>query len=212
MCGRITLTCTYPVLQACFGINHAFVLKPRFNIAPSQLVPVIKTAGQLSLLPWGLVPSWQRDRQKTGFIHARLETVLEKPSFKRAYQKNRCVIVCDGYYEWRTIARAKQPYYLFLKTRQPFMLAGIFDRHEAEPGNWVETCAILTTQATQRLSHIHHRMPVILENTDLESWLITGLPKNKLENIQEKQEIDYFPVSTRVNCPEYDSPACIQRL
>ena len=199
MCGRFTLKSSYETLQDNFELETGLCLKPRFNIAPSQLIPIIRELGSIEFLNWGLQPTWllEKDPKHAGFINARIETVEEKPSFKGAFQKRRCAVVCDGYFEWRKMGQTKQPYYIRRSTNEPFLLAGIWEN---------ETCAILTRQAAPALETIHERMPVILDRENLTSWLTS----KKIEPFQE--ELVFFPVSSRLNDPSYDSPLCVERL
>ena len=121
MCGRFSLTAEIEALTEYFQLTKRIFMKPRYNIAPSELIPVLKTRGELEFLRWGFLPAWQkRDDSNIGFINARSETLLEKPSFRDAFKKRRCLVIADGFYEWKKINRIKQPYYIRQQNHEPF--------------------------------------------------------------------------------------------
>ncbi|HIK44974.1 MAG TPA: SOS response-associated peptidase, partial [Leptolyngbyaceae cyanobacterium M65_K2018_010] len=152
-------------------------------------------------------------------INARAETVAEKPSFRAAFKRRRCLIWADGFYEWQPLAQArtKQPYYIFLRNHQPFAFAGLWE-HWTDPvsGSELQTCTILTTIANQLMAPIHDRMPVILAPEDYAPWLDPSYYQPQVLQAMlgpyEAEAMDYYPVSTWVNQPEHDSPACIEPL
>ncbi len=185
MCGRYTLRTPLTVLAQQFlfdlgGLAPSQVL-PRFNISPTQEVlavrqPVAGSARQVALFRWGLIPGWATDR-KIGamMINARSETLAEKPAFRAAFAKRRCLILADGFYEWKTEGKQKQPFLFTMADDRPFALAGIWERWRGPQGNPeptpVETCSIITTTANELCAPCHDRMPVILPPAAYELWL-----------------------------------------
>ncbi len=211
MCGRFSLTVSADVLAAHFHLKNGIVMKPRYNIAPSQVVPVLKVPGTIEFLQWGFVPAWRQGKQEQGFINARVETISQKPSFRHAFQKRRCLVVADGYYEWKTISKIKQPYYIRREDRSIFAFAGIWEN---------ETCAILTTVADIHLLAFHERMPLILPPSTYSTWLNPGSSlKDQIEPLMydrengiEENNFEIYAVSTVVNNPAFEGPQCIQAL
>jgi len=165
MCGRFTLTLSLERLRAFFKVPRVPRVVPRFNIAPTQLTPVVRLARrerEMPLLRWGLVPLWAKDPSiGSRLINARSETVREKPSFARAFLKRRCLVPADGFYEWRKEPRGTRPFLIRFRDRRTFAFAGLWERWEGgeEP---LETFTILTTRANSLVAPIHPRMPVIL--------------------------------------------------
>src|SRR5262249_8129107 len=151
-------------------------LRPRYNVAPSQLVPVVRLGAdggrQLELLRWGLVPSWAKD-EKIGYslINARSETVAEKPSFRSAFKQRRCLVLESGFYGWAPRDGKKQPWLFGLQGAEPFAFAGLWERWEKGEGDPLETCTIITTEANDTVRPVHNRMPVILPHDSLAAWL-----------------------------------------
>lgn len=206
MCGRFALSADFLTVSSHFKLTRNSVLKPRYNIAPGQVIPVIRKAGELEFLTWGLKPKWLKDDQ-TAFTNARMETLIEKPAFSQAFKRQRCLIVADGYYEWKQIGKMKQPFYITLPQRELFAFAGLWD---------ADTCAIITKDANQELiSMVHDRMPVIVSADNYAAWLN---PKSNPITLQECMQnaalptLQVFPVSTKVNNPKYDFVECINAL
>lgn len=201
MCGRFCLDSNLAAITEYFSLTQQFVFKPRYNIAPLQVVPVIRKAGIIEFLTWGLRPSWLK-AEHNSFINARLETLSEKPAFKGAFNKRRCLIIANGYYEWKQQGKIKQPYLISLPQRELFAFAGIWEG---------DTCAIITTSAKQlELKKIHERMPVLLTKEFCNLWLNPAAEiNNLLEAIANNdQELIINPVSTHVNSTQHDSVAC----
>lgn len=177
MCGRFAFYSPAEATAALFGARAAAELKPRFNVAPTQDVAAIRhnEAGetQLTTLRWGLVPFWAKDPAiGNRMINARAETVAEKPSFRAAYRKRRCLVLADGFYEWHTHDSQKVPYFISLKSGKPFAFAGLWERwDDKETGEKLETTAIITTAANEFMSELHDRMPVVLEAGQTDAWL-----------------------------------------
>lgn len=205
MCGRFCLDTDLATIIEYFSLRHNVVLKPRYNIAPSQVVPVIREPGKLEFLVWGLRPSWLK-AEHNSFVNARLETLAEKPSFKQAFNKRRCLIVANGYYEWKQIGKIKQPYFISLPQRELFAFAGIWDG---------DTCSIITTPAQHaQLSGIHERMPVVLNKQYCDLWMSPEANIQELLNFTTNNNYQFVinAVSTQVNSPKHDSMVCTQPL
>ncbi len=202
MCGRYSLTSPLESMRALFGFDEFPNLRPRYNIAPTQDVPVVRVgevgARELSMLRWGLVPSWATELGGAApLINARGETVAEKPSFRDAFAKRRCLIPTDGFYEWKKAAKgAKQPYRIALPDDAPFAFAGIWERWQSAQGELLESCAIITTAASEQIVDIHHRMPVILHPESYDAWLAEPLGGLLAAY---SGEVRAYPIGTAVN-------------
>ena len=165
----------------------------------------------------GFDPSWADDPGiSSRMINARLETVAEKPSFRRAFKKSRCLMLADGFYEWRKENGGKQPYYVRMQSGQPFAFAGIWESWNMGEGGEIHSCAIITTDANDLMREIHHRMPVIMPPEYYELWLDPGVrePERLLPLLEPYQAADMeaYPVSRRVNSPSNDEPGCVERV
>ena len=177
MCGRFTLTVDPADLYEAFEhFTFPSQFVPRFNIAPSQPVMAIPNDGQntAEFFIWGLIPSWAKDPSiGSRLINARSETLAEKPSFRGAYKYHRCLILADGFYEWRAVPgqKAKIPYFIHLKSRHPFALAGLWEEWHAPDGSQVRTCTIITTRPNELMTPLHNRMPVILPHNAYTQWI-----------------------------------------
>jgi putative SOS response-associated peptidase YedK len=220
MCGRFTLAADTTTLTETFpGLEISETLPQRYNITPSQEVAVISNTGEnkLDLFYWGLIPSWAKD-PKIGnrMINARGETVAEKPSFRAAYKRRRCLVLADGYYEWRKEegSRLKTPIYIRLKSEKPFAFAGLWEAWRP-PGEdeSVHSCTIITCPPNAFMEQIHHRMPVILPPDAYSLWLEpleqTADTLNPLLKAYPADEMTAYAVSRFVNRPQNDSPDCI---
>lgn len=218
MCGRFSLSSIYG-LQDRFGYENDIDLKERYNIAPSQQVPIVREdegVRKASFYKWGLIPYWSKDT-KIGFkmINARSETVNEKPSYKGPFKTQRCLILSDGFFEWQREGKEKKPYYFTLKDHQPFAFAGIWDRWEKDR-EVIYSCTLLTTSPNDLVRPIHDRMPVILTKEMESAWLDphiqdTDFLKSLLVPYPE-EDMMAAEVSTMVNSPHNDIPECIQVL
>jgi putative SOS response-associated peptidase YedK len=215
MCGRITLRRPERVKLERLETRPLFETESRYNIAPTQnLWAVTETNEERTLceLKWGLIPSWSK--KPAGFINARAETLETKPSFKEAFERRRCLIPADGFYEWEKLGKAKQPHYFQMKDSAPFFLAGIWDEWQFD-GTSIKTCAIVTTTPNKLLATIHDRMPVILPNEACNEWLRRNA---KLSEVREmlipipESEMQGFPVSSEVNGSAPDHPGLVERL
>jgi putative SOS response-associated peptidase YedK len=177
MCGRFAFYSPAEATAALFGATGTTELRARYNIAPTQFIAGIRNtddAGrELAEFRWGLVPFWAKDPSiGNRMINARAETVAEKPSFRNAYRKRRCLILADGFYEWHTEDGVKVPYFISLDSGEPFAFAGLWEHWQSkETGEALETATIVTTAANQYLSQLHHRMPVVLEADHADRWM-----------------------------------------
>ncbi|HZW37238.1 MAG: SOS response-associated peptidase [Deltaproteobacteria bacterium] len=222
MCGRFTLFEPDQVLAREFGVSGFPPLPPRYNIAPSQPVAAVRAspAGkgrELALLRWGLIPSWAKDPAiGDRLINARAETAREKPSFRNAFKRRRCLIPASGFYEWQRKERGKQPHYIRMRDGHLFAFAGLWDRWESPGAGGVETCTILTTDANAVLVPIHDRMPVILPRGEYARWLDPSLqdPDSLAALLvpYPPEGMLAIPVSPRVNSPAVDDEGCIAPL
>ena len=208
-----------------FQLSEVPTLEPRYNIAPTQLVPTVlrkpaQSDRRFHLLRWGLIPSWAKDPAiGARLINARAETAGEKPSFRSAFRQRRCLVVADGFYEWQRQERKKQPFYFCFQDGRPFAFAGLWERWEApddDDGEAIESCTILTTEAAELLQPIHDRMPVILDPKDYDLWLDPAVqkpePLQQLLCPYRSEAMIAYPVSTQVNKPTNNSPECITEL
>ncbi len=221
MCGRFAQYSPLAELKKRFSIEKVTcTLTPSYNIAPLNFVPVILShnGNRLGTLRWGLVPSWAKDtRRAASLINARAETVAEKPSFRSAFRKHRCLILADGFYEWQQEKIEKQPWYFTQVSGEPFAFAGVWDIWKGEDGQTADyhSCAIITTEADiSSIQSVHHRMPVILRPDVHAAWLDPGNQNPAgLQEILQKGRIGALKgirVSKRVNNPRTNDPACIE--
>lgn len=220
MCGRYTLTVSGDALAESFELPEIPELSPRYNIAPTQEVPAVRVEQEggprrLTPLRWGLIPFWADDPSiGNRMINARAETVTEKPSFRTSFKKRRCLVVADGFYEWKKAeGGAKQPYYIRLEDGEPFAFAGLWDRWQRE-GEEIHSFTILTTQPNDLVKPLHNRMPVILPREAYDLWLDPGVSDaDRLLPLlapYDPEAMEAYPVSRYVNSPANDSPRCIE--
>ena len=220
MCGRFSLVADPDELREAFPwLNIPMTMTPHYNVAPSQPVAVIPNDGknQLDFYVWGLIPSWAKDPNiGNRMINARAETLTEKPSFRAAFRRRRCLIPADGFYEWRAEPgkKVKTPMYVRLKSGKPFAFAGIWENWNSPDGSTILSCTIITTAPNQLVKEIHNRMPVILPEPDYSLWLEPGeADPEKLKGLLQPypaEDMMAYPVSTLVNSPANDLPACIE--
>jgi putative SOS response-associated peptidase YedK len=220
MCGRFTLTASPDELTGFFGLAAAPPLEPRYNIAPTQQVFAVRADQgghrQGAMLRWGLIPSWANDPGiGNKMLNARSETAADKPSFRGAMRRRRCLIAASGFFEWQKVGSKKQPYYIHSRDDGPLAFAGLWERWDKGEGP-VESCTILTTGANDLMRPLHDRMPVILDAQDFDRWLdaatqeadeVTPLlvpcPEGVLTN---------YAISTRVNNVRNQGPRCIEPI
>jgi putative SOS response-associated peptidase YedK len=221
MCGRITATFEFSDIRVRWNLDSDLPkYTPRFNVAPetSPTIPVIvrhKGSNECRLMHWGLIPHWAADPTiGNRMINARAKTLTELPSFKLLVDRRRCIIPADGFYEWRKEGKRKVPMWVYLRNRQPFGLAGLWDVWRKPDGKRVESFTIITTEPNELVRPIHNRMPVILRPEDEEQWLDvsrTSFAKAQSQLKPYPEELmDAHDVSPIVNSAKYDGPECIQ--
>lgn len=222
MCGRFTQKAEPELIGKEFHvkISQNNLFKPCYNIAPTQIIPaVFEFEGEriINGLKWGLIPHWSKDDSfASKLINARAETLAEKPSFRDAFKKHRCIIPASGFYEWdKKSPGAKQPFYFYLKDKEVFGFAGLWEEWlDKETGEMIETCTIITTEANGVLEPIHDRMPVILKPKNYEQWLDEKQKDtDKLQKLlvpYPSDEMTSHEVSRAVNSPASDSPELIE--
>jgi putative SOS response-associated peptidase YedK len=223
MCGRFTLQTPVPDLVEIFEIDrvHAAPPGPRFNIAPTDPVAVVRRGSdgerELDALRWGLIPSWTRPAQQLPtLINARSESLDERPAFQEPTRSRRCLVLADGFYEWRTEGGRRQPYLVRARQGMPFAFAGLWDRWSGGDGDPIESCTIVTTDANDLLRPVHERMPVIIAAPDVSLWLdpevrLYAELKPLLEPAPS-ESVEITPVNPRVNRIQNDDDACIEPL
>src|SRR5471032_2768383 len=207
MCGRYTITVTPEVLRALFGYAEQPNFPPRYNVAPSQPIPIVRLVDvkrHFALVRWGLLPSWVKDPKKfTLLINARGETVVEKPAFRAAMKRRRCLIPADGFYEWQAGGARKQPYLIRQKSGEPFAFAGLWETWMGPNGEELETAPIVTTAANKTLAPIHDRMPVIVPPNAFDLWLdsanVDPVTASALIVPAPENLLEAYPVSTDIN-------------
>ncbi len=217
MCGRYTLATPVEALAEEFGVAGPLPeIPPSYNLAPTQEVAVVLVDGErrLEMLRWGLIPSWADDPQiGSRMINARSETVSEKPSFRGAFRKRRCLIPADGFYEWQRTGNGKQPYHIHAKDGSPLAFAGLWENWSGD-GEEIRSCTILTTEANKVVGEIHHRMPVILAPENYEMWLDPDLHDadrlTPLPTPYPSEALEAYPVSRFVNNPSNDDERCVE--
>lgn len=214
MCGRYVITSTPEAIRRLFGYVEQPNFPPRYNVAPTQPIPVVHVAdGQrhFALMRWGLIPSWVKDPK--GFsllINARAESVIDKPAFRNAMKRRRCLIPADGFYEWKPDGARKRPHFVRMKDGAPFAFAGLWETWTGQNGEEVDTAAIVTTDATPEIAHIHGRMPVMLEPDSFAMWLdcanVDPLTAQALLVPARPGMLEAWEVSTAVNRVANDTP------
>jgi putative SOS response-associated peptidase YedK len=222
MCGRYRLSRRKQLVEKYFDSTGDEDWNPRYNIAPTQPVPVIRQnpkepIRELSLMRWGLIPSWSKDSSCAArMINARSETASTKPAFRDALKSRRCLIPADGFYEWLRTGKAKQPYCFEVSDGELFAFAGLWDGWKDANGNWIRTCSILTTTPNAVASGVHDRMPVILDPDGYELWLDPGMQNvaaiSELLKPYDARLMRCYPVSTRVNSATNDDEDCGRRV
>ena len=206
MCGRYSLHAHPDVIALLFGLSQIPAHQPRYNIAPTSQVLIIRK-NEAAMVRWGLVPHWAKDPSMGARMNnARAETVAEKPSFREAFRKRRCLIPASGFYEWKLESGRKQPYYIFPSGGALFAFAGIWETWTGPTGP-LETCAIITTDANEKMAAIHERMPVIVSPGEYSAWLAGDeIPLRACPDTA----IDICRVSRAVNNARNDTPGLIE--
>ncbi|MBN2497206.1 MAG: SOS response-associated peptidase [Deltaproteobacteria bacterium] len=219
MCGRFAIISPADELREAFALLEAGPYEPRYNAAPTQLLPVIPNRGErrLELFRWGLIPHWSRDPGiGAKLINARAETLTEKPSFRQAFARQRCLVPANGFYEWKRSGRTKQPYFIRTRAKAPFAFAGLWDCWRGPDTGPLCSFTIVTCAPGPELAQIHDRMPVILPPEAYATWLAAGpQPADELQALLVPfagEELEVFPVSTAVNSPRSEGPELIRPI
>ena len=218
MCGRFALKDPRAELVTIFGLDECADVDPRYNIPPGTDIAAIRQSPEgkrvLHLLRWGLIPHGTKDPSIGAKLTiARGETLLEKPSFRDAYRKRRCLIPANGFFEWKTNGKTKQPYYFSLADGRPMALAGLWESWTAPDGRIVRTVCLITTQANECMAPVHDRMPVIIEPQEWQDWL--GAPVEAVETLVKPYtgtDLQVWPVDRRVGRTAEDGESLIQPL
>jgi putative SOS response-associated peptidase YedK len=203
VCGRFAFYSPSEATAALFGVSASMEVQPRYNIAPTQYIAAIRDGSdgrELAMLRWGLVPSWAKDPSiGNRMINARAETVAEKPSYRAAFRHRRCIVLADGFYEWRRESDAKTPYFISLASGNPFALAGLWENwNDKSSGEALQTTTLITTAANAFMQPLHHRMPLILQPDAATEWLAGSA--NLLEQAADQTPaLQAWPVDRRVN-------------
>lgn len=220
MCGRYVIISPPEVFRALFGYDENPNFPARYNVAPTQPVPIVRMAEgkrQFTLVRWGLIPSWVKDPKTFSLvINARGDSVLEKPAFRSAIRYRRCLFPTDGFYEWKQEGNSKRPYFIRLQDGGPMAFAGLWETWTGPNGEEVETAAIVTTEANRAFSAIHHRKPVIVPPEAFDMWLdcrgVDARTATSLFAQASETALEAFEVSTAVNRVANDNPDLITRL
>ena len=216
MCGRYTLTVNPAELRELLALGEIPAeLQPHYNIAPTQSVPVVTSAQDrnVQLFQWGLIPSWAKDPSMGGrMINARAETLAEKPAYRVPFARKRCLVLADGFFEWQQTGKSKRPYFIHLKSGEPFAFAGLWDHWASANGEERNTCSIITCEPNELMEKLHNRMPVILDRSTMWEWLDPLASPVALRAMLEPYSgpMEAYPVSRAVNAPANDSPECIK--
>lgn len=223
MCGRFSLSTSPAAVADHFGLEQTPALEPRFNIAPGQRIATIAAESpedarpQLRWCRWGLVPFWAKDaRIGQRLINARAETAAEKPAFRNALRGRRCLVPADGFYEWTGSQGAKQPYFIAFADRALFAFAGLWERWSDPDGEVVDSCALLTRSADEKLRALHERMPVIVDPRDYALWIDPAVTQpERLSSALARSlgaTLEAVAVSSHVNDVRRDDPRCIEPI
>ena len=222
MCGRYAFFSPAEAVKRIFRVDNVPELKPRFNIAPTQDVPVVRAGKdggrEFASLHWGLVPFWAKDRSiGNRMINARVETVADKPAYRDAFKRRRCLVLTDGWYEWQLAKDGKQPWFIRRTDAQPFAFAGLWERWtDRETGAQLESCAIVTGDAAAAIHDIHPRMPIPLADAAWDEWLNPSVQDpgkvSNLVRVGSPETFEAWPVSRAVNTPKNEGPQLLERI
>lgn len=221
MCGRYAFFSPAESVKRIFALDEQPALPARYNIAPTQDVPAVRAGEEgrraLVMLHWGLVPRWAEDRAiGNRMINARAESVADKPSFRDAFRKRRCLVLADGWYEWQVAPGGKQPWFIRREDARPFAFAGLWERwKDPADGSLLESCTIVTTDAAQSIRKIHDRMPVVLPDAEWDRWIdIAYSDADKLKELLrpfDAAALEAWTVGREVNAPKNEGPELIAR-
>ena len=218
MCGGYTLTVDASVLGRLFELEPLTELSPRYNIRPTQMVPIVRTSTdgerEWASVRWGLIPSWAKDTKiGSRLINARAETAADKPSFRSAFKHRRCLLPTDGFFEWVKAPGGKQPHHIRFTDRRAFAFAGLWERWTPPEGDPIDSCTILTTRPNEFISALHDRMPVILPAERFGDWIAKGPVGPEVADAVllpfPSEGMEAVPVSTLVNSPRNDDSRCL---
>jgi putative SOS response-associated peptidase YedK len=219
MCGRYAFFSPAEAVRRVFELDESPSLEPRYNVAPTQDVATVRAGEEgrrsFAMLHWGLVPKWAKERAiGNRMINARGETLDEKPAFRDAFRKRRCLVLADGWYEWQAAAGGKQPWFVRRRDAQPLAFAGLWERwKDPADGSTLESCTIVTTGASESIRKIHERMPVVLDAADWDRWLDTAFSDTgKLAELLvpfDPKALEAWPVGREVNAPKNQGPGLI---
>jgi putative SOS response-associated peptidase YedK len=220
MCGRYAFFSPAEAVRRVFELDESPSLEPRYNVAPTQDVATVRAGEEgrrsFAMLHWGLVPKWAKERAiGNRMINARGETLDEKPAFRDAFRKRRCLVLADGWYEWQAAAGGKQPWFVRRRDAQPLAFAGLWERwKDPADGSTLESCTIVTTGASESIRKIHERMPVVLDAADWDRWLDTAFSDTgKLAELLvpfDPKALEAWPVGREVNTPKNEGPGLIE--
>jgi putative SOS response-associated peptidase YedK len=220
MCGRYTIIVTLEELLRRYDVSGSIMPShmPRYNVAPGQMVMSVINDGErnrLGQLRWGLIPEWAKD-ERVGYkmLNARAETLAEKPAFRNSFQRKRCLIPADSFYDWKQTDKGKQPMRILLKSQEIFSLAGLYDTWTSPDGSKISTCTVITTKSNEMMAEIHDRMPVILRPQEESIWLDREISQTDvllpLLRPYATDEMYAYPVSDRVGNVRNDDEACVE--
>src|SRR5204862_3843225 len=219
MCGRYAITTAPEAIRQLFAYLEQPNFPPRYNVAPTQAVPIVRMAEgkrQLALVRWGLIPAWVKDPRTFSLVmNARGESVLDKPAFRNAMKYRRCLFPADGFYEWKREGENRRPYFVRLKSGQPMAFAGLWESWMGPNGEEMETAAIVTTAASRSISHIHDRMPVIVAPEAFDFWLDPNVDAEMASAVIQPAPdglLESYPVSSAVNRVANDTPDLLDLL
>lgn len=221
MCGRFTIYSSAGDIEEYFDLTDLYPFAASYNVAPSQVVLAVRENDQKERvsvgLRWGLIPSWMKEENiSSKMINARVETVHEKPSFRKAFKTCRCLIVANGFYEWKKQNNGKQPVYIHQADDKLFGFAGLWEHWENNDGLVIESCTILTQDVNDQLREVHNRMPVIIDRDHFSDWLdIQNQDAEQLQSLLSSlpfPEMILTPVGTKVNNPNHNAPDCIDTI
>ncbi len=226
MCGRFTLFASPDEVATLFDLPEEPILAPRYNVAPTQPVGLVRLNAhsherEWALTHWGLIPSWSKDPSiGARMINARSETVAEKPAFRAAFKRRRCLVPVSGFYEWQKMAKGKQPYYIAAPDGALLAIAGLWEYWEGADGSALESCTLLTTTANDVMSPLHDRMPVFIAPEDFNEWLGDGKEEGSryLDSLQHllrpapEDLLTTYPVSPYVSNARNEGESCIAPL
>jgi putative SOS response-associated peptidase YedK len=220
MCGRFALADDGTAVTQQFDLPAGVHLAPRYNIAPTQPIAAVRRGQhgrrELTHFYWGLVPSWSKDMSMASrLINARAETVLEKPSFKNAFKRRRCLVPMSGFYEWRKEGKQKQPVYIHPAEADLFAVAGLWEIWQSPEGETLQSCTLLTTSPNELMATIHDRMPVILAPADYDLWLDPASPLPAVEQLLQSYpaaQMTSYAVSSYVNSALNEGATCLLPL